>query len=553
MKKGRYLIALTSLCLLTSCSCSNQNKNQYVGNAEYVDSVEEVNSGYSKVKNKLTSHASIKYSYYPTYTPSEGNINMLALPILFTDSEYVDSNKFSVAKTNMEKCLFGEASDTGWESVSSFYKKSSFGKLNISGTVASPYTYQGTSLQFQERTLNQQYSSEKLLEDALAHYKKSNPTEDFTKYDYDEDGYLDGVYLIYMSKFADGEDKNISSDVFWAWCTWTDNGPDKESPVAGVYFWCSYEFMFEGYKNNGNALDAHTFIHETGHMLGLDDYYSYNQLDSERTPSPLGGVDMMDFNIIDHNAFSKFSLGWVEPYVIDKEGSLTIKKSSTSGDCFLIPTSKFNSTSFDEYIMVELFSPDNLNNQDLIKGYEPRDRMFEAYGKLDNVGIRVYHVDSRLISVSPFGEYVLTDKYISEISELDKLEYQLAIPAHTNTPKGVNADGEKAPSRNMGIDSFRLIQAITPEGIDYSNTQRYISNNSLFYTGGSIDLNSKTFYNQFPLGLSIDANNGNGGRVSFTKTVSYEVYANKEDRFLFNFKVDSMSKEACKVTFTKVG
>ena len=39
-----------------------------------------------------------------------------------------------------------------------------------------------------------------------------------------------------------------------------------------VYCFASMDFMFEGYGKTG--LDAHTYIHETGHAMGLNDYYS---------------------------------------------------------------------------------------------------------------------------------------------------------------------------------------------------------------------------------------------------------------------------------------
>jgi len=59
-------------------------------------------------------------------------------------------------------------------------------------------------------------------------------------------------------------------------------------------------------------IDAHMLVHETGHMLGLEDYYSYSGLEN-----PCGGVDMMDLNVGDHDAYSKMVLGWVNPYVVD--------------------------------------------------------------------------------------------------------------------------------------------------------------------------------------------------------------------------------------------
>ena len=51
-------------------------------------------------------------------------------------------------------------------------------------------------------------------------------------------------------------------------------------------------FASTSFMNNDEKyyVDSSTYIHETGHLLGLDDYYSYN-------PNTIGkvyGADMMD-------------------------------------------------------------------------------------------------------------------------------------------------------------------------------------------------------------------------------------------------------------------
>jgi len=54
-------------------------------------------------------------------------------------------------------------------------------------------------------------------------------------------------------------------------------------------------------------------IHETGHALGLPDYYDYN---GDIGPDGgVGGLDMMHGNWGDHNCFSKFMLDWLQPTV----------------------------------------------------------------------------------------------------------------------------------------------------------------------------------------------------------------------------------------------
>ena len=43
-------------------------------------------------------------------------------------------------RQNIQKAFFGTESETGWESLKSYYSESSYGKLNIDGTVTNWYT-----------------------------------------------------------------------------------------------------------------------------------------------------------------------------------------------------------------------------------------------------------------------------------------------------------------------------------------------------------------------------------------------------------------------------
>ena len=66
----------------------------------------------------------------------------------------------------------------------------------------------------------------------------------------------------------------------WAYCYWTDNDANKNAPTSNVFFWASYDFMYPEYAGGANTTpglpDAHTYIHELGHCMGLEDYYDYN-------------------------------------------------------------------------------------------------------------------------------------------------------------------------------------------------------------------------------------------------------------------------------------
>ena len=111
---------------------------------------------------------------------------------------------------------------------------------------------------------------------------------------------------------------------------------------------------------------------------------------------------MQSHNMFDWNSYSKLSVGWVDPIVVtgnSDEVTITISAAATKGDCIVIPAdySEWNRSAFDEYFLIELFSPKGLNKDDWANWER-------HYNKLGNGGIRLYHVDARLFEVeSPYG------------------------------------------------------------------------------------------------------------------------------------------------------
>ena len=74
---------------------------------------------------------------------------------------------------------------------------------------------------------------------------------------------------------------------YWNRAPWNEN-KENGRPVFNTYAWASYEFIREDSNYNETRPAAHTYIHETGHMFGLDDYYDY---DGKSAPIGGGGYD----------------------------------------------------------------------------------------------------------------------------------------------------------------------------------------------------------------------------------------------------------------------
>ncbi len=198
--------------------------------------------------------------------------------------------------------------------------------------------------------------------------------------------------------------------------------------------WLSYEFIHEGYGNN--AIDAHTFIHEMGHILGLDDYYCYDSYEEgyggNYPWNCAGELDMQSYNVGDHNIYSKFSLGWLEPKWIKESGEVKLRPSNQYGDAILLKDS-WNGTIFDEYILIEFYTPEGLNEKDATSQYSGRDKMYSQSG------LRIYHVDARLANLTynsrtglVFKNYAVTAENIVSVFKSNNYGY---IPASNSVER----------------------------------------------------------------------------------------------------------------------
>lgn len=536
MKKQYKILSLSLLIALTGCnhgaldSIPTTNPSTEKESTESAsntgtgksDNTETPVSPYSKIGSAITQQDYAELTGYP-YLPSTGDINVLVIPIVVSDYK---QNATEKVRSDIQKTLFGESAETGWESLASYYRKSSHGALNLNGTVSDWYNPNLSSSEMAAlEEENGEYSTS-LMRDALAWYKTKYST-DCKEFDNNKDGYIDGIFLIYSADdFNTAENKGdyLDENLFWAYTTMDyDAEGSLSSPEGGYYFWASYDFMYEGYGKND--LDGHTFIHETGHMLGLDDYYSYTTQDRNRMKiySPLGAVDMMDNNIVEQDCYSKFVLGWSEPYYIDKEGTLTIESAATSTDCILIPTKKNAvNSAYDEYVMLELFSPSlGLNRQDMEEGYSN----YEYGLTLKNEGVRAYHVDSRVCSFQNVDEDYnpISPKY-DDLSKTDEDHYY--IVAHTNTPSGYYG-GEKSSSFNYMSPNYRLITQLSSSGRSFRNHDYYLTDSDLFHQGSSLseDTLSKQLVNKTTM------NNGT--------------------ELAYSFHVDSIKDHKATITFTR--
>lgn len=302
--------------------------------------------------------------------PSTGSPKILVIPVSL-GSKHHESDDINEIRTTFS----GTSEQTGWESLTSYYQKSSYGKLNLDVTVLDNWFYAPKSVDdySDEYRYQGKYPDEQILVEALDSLTDSM---DLSEFDSDLDGVIDAVWLVYDAPYED-----VPDTCWWAWKTDYTGSQTFGGMDASSYAWASKNFMHyssdQRQSDSTIAFDAHTYIHETGHLMGLDDYYDYDDYPSH---GGLYGADMMDYAVGDHGATSKLLLNWVNPMVITSSKTVDINDFESSGDVLLISKTTPNSI-YQEYFLVDLYTNTNL---------QAHDQIFRK-DKLD-YGIRVTHV-----------------------------------------------------------------------------------------------------------------------------------------------------------------
>ena len=421
---GEYIFSLIEYennVVITTSRLNNLTISTYEGDTN-------LNSYYTLWKNRG----------YPHFK-SVGENNLLVVPLKIKGyEEYATSE--NLKKINDSFFLEDSLNTLGYYSLSEYYKISSYNKLNIKGEVTPWIDLDLTTKEISSSSISNYkldcgtyFPTEKAI-----NYIKENLNIDLTKYDNDKDGFIDGVYFIYgCPTFLD--DSSLSSSTFWNFTYYNVLNKDKasiSSPVLMTYSWSSFDMLSKG--SDKTKLDTHTYIHEFGHQLGLNDYYdTSNSGGLNPYTSPMGGLDMMDNNVGDHSAFSKFALGWVNPYIVKGdygEVNIDLKSLISDGECIILPTKEYNNTPFDEYFMIEYVKNDSINKVDSTIGYPSTfytdGRIIRFYSKN---GIRITHIDARSVDSNLDYTDNINDMVMTKFSNTASTKQGYYCPLNNNS------------------------------------------------------------------------------------------------------------------------
>ena len=489
--------------------------------------------------------------------PSIGEVNLLVIPVHLPG----ETNNTAQVRSDLEKAFFGQDDDSrlGYPSLSSFYQTSSFGKLRFQGKVTDWFDVAANTLIEDSDQLTTDgtspYSVQTILREAVDWAIKTQGI-DIDDYDANDDGYIDGVWLVYdrLDTYTENALAGTSdfNNVFWnmSTCDYDDYKDEEEierqrgwGRGTSAFSWASFSSLYTPYtfytgdKPNLDdlssiAVSSHTFIHETGHLLGLEDYYA---IDSAAY-RPAGQYTMMDQNVGDFDSYSKLALGWVTPYVAYGPAEISLlSRYHDDKQVIVIPAdyTEINAevkrqadlgvnsgdiqiewSPFSEYLLIDIYTPESLDYLDI--GRVPHDRKKGP----EETGVRIYHVDSRLfqfrlMSVGSYTDLIFDkDNYIYDGGPLAPNEYvALAI---TNSVGTGNIDIDSALGEQIGVsfNAFDQLRLLASDCFDDYSLGQPMTGDDLFKEGDRFDIAT------FGMTYFTDYRFNSGSNIPFTIEVA---------------------------------
>lgn len=229
------------------------------------------------------------------------------LYILFVMAEYKDK-PFYYKKADFEALLnqpnYHETKGNipiAYEgSAYDYFYDNSFGKMKLRAEIAGPFitsensTYYGNDIGRQDRNVRE------LIKEMI---DSADVYVDFTRYDNNKDGVVDGIYILYSgSDQASGG----GTTTIWPHMSYLESPVIKDGVSISQYS-CSGELITEPEKLRMTGLGV--IVHEFSHNLGLGDYY-----DADKGGSGGESFDPLSWSVMANGSYNPNNTGRIPPY-----------------------------------------------------------------------------------------------------------------------------------------------------------------------------------------------------------------------------------------------
>ncbi len=279
----------------------------------------------------------------------QGQRHGLIILVNFSDTKF-NTTKFGDTQTLYTRIANEENySENNFKgSVSDYFKAQSGGKFLLDFDVAGPVTLShGYSYYGQNDSYGNDKRATEMVREAC---QAVDGSVDFSKYDWDGDGEVEEVFVVYA---GNGEhDTTSNPDLIWPHMdqlAYYDEALTLDGVTISTYA-CASEL------NSDKTLSGiGTFCHEFSHCMGFPDMYDTA---SGGTNFGMGAWDLMDYGSYNgdgyvpagYSGYEKMVCGWTTPIELDKATTVKdLAPLTDMGQTYII----YNKGNQDEYYILE--------------------------------------------------------------------------------------------------------------------------------------------------------------------------------------------------------
>jgi len=320
----------------------------------------------SKVEMEKLQRMMLPHSYAEDavlHVQPSGIIQNLVILCMFSDHTPGIHTRNQADYDILFNAVGGDAILAPTGSVQDFYFENSYGTMTLNSTVVAWVTLPQTEVYYangQDGTGNTYpRNAQRMVEDAL---NLVDPLVDFGDFDTDDDGYIDAITIIhsgYGAETGGGGGNWIWSHRWSLWALpageWVSGDLNNNNENVKVYDYHTEPALWGSSGNNISRIGV--ICHEMGHFFGLPDLYDTD--DSSEGIGSYGlmanswGFDFSQLNPPHFCAYSKIFLGWVNPNVINSNGTYTVPQVETNPTIYKI----VDGYPSGEYLLVENRQP----------------------------------------------------------------------------------------------------------------------------------------------------------------------------------------------------
>ena len=300
----------------------------------------------STLKNHMSRRSALRKVTIGERTHYEGQKKGIVILAQYTDKKFQTANNQARYQRVLNEEGYSEGNFKG--SVADYFKAQSAGQFELDFDVVGPYTL-AHEVSYYGRDSGGEGNDIRAGDMIVEACKMADEEVNFADYDWDGDGEVDQVFVVYAGK---GQADGGASTTIWPhmWVLEEAYGSTLtlDNTVINTYA-CSSELSGSSIAGIG------TFCHEFSHCMGFPDFYDIDYS---------GWFGMDDFDLMcggsylgngfipcGYTAHEKMMCGWQEPIVLAETDTVVknVKPMSDHGETFII----YNDAHPDEYFMLE--------------------------------------------------------------------------------------------------------------------------------------------------------------------------------------------------------